>query len=202
MATNRMIAHAVTDEDEDGTPYMGDRGDQKGYELCACKWYDYPWTDVYRLGDETKAKGVADFMERAITNGYVGYDQNRDRRKGFFDAMSGDGVDFCPDHLDYNRGTDCCGLVYTAIYSQYRIPATDAEKDLNDKEIFGIPTTGLINKYLMNDIGNVTKYAVKYAAEDDENDPRIIIDPDFVHSDAGLVRGDILLADGHIAVWI
>lgn len=181
-----MIAHAL--DNESGGNTGGFPGEQRGFELCTCKWYDYSvgggWIAIYRLNDTEKAEGVAQWMEDAVANGYLGYNQNRTRRKEFFDHIAA--YDFDVSKVCDNIATDCGGLVYTAIYSQFRIAATNAETDLLGQTIYGIPTTGLFDAYLMNDIADVVKYT----------------DEAHLMNSGDLKRGDIMLADGHVAVWI
>ena len=185
IITNMLIAHATNDEDEDTTPTDGDYGDQNGYELNACKWYSYPWLAVYRSNDKDnkKAEIIAAFMQKAITNGYFGYNQNRNRRKEFFYALQD--VEFDPDRVNWNLSTDCSGLAYTAIYAAYRIRGSDSYVSTSGS-LDGIAKSGDFDDYLMNIIGDFTKYTSE----------------DYLASADKLLRGDILLADGHVAVWI
>lgn len=184
--THKMIAHAVSNENGDATG--GAYGDQKGFELCACPWYAYPsgWVAVYRANDATKADGIAKFMEKAVSNGHLGYDQTRSVRKAFFDAVVD--KEFAVEHINENHGCDCSSLVYAAVRSQYNVDPTGVEYDNNTppQYLYGIPLARMFNDYLMTDIGGFTLH------NSDE----------YLNSNSMLERGDILLADGHIAVWI
>lgn len=184
MPNYNLIIHASMDENKVGT--MQNIGDQIGHELCTVKWYKYSggWKAVYRPQTPDKREGICQFMIDAIANGFIGYDQNRKRRKAFFDAVQE--LDFKVSELDTHKSTDCCGLVFTAVFSQYKIPASNAEFDLNGLEIFGIPTTGLIDDYFIKDVKDFVKYT----------------DSAHLESASELERGDILLADGHIAIYI
>ena len=197
---HQMIAHAVNNEDDGQTG--GAHGDQRGYELVACKWYKYKegWTDVFRPKSSDKAEGIAQFMEDAVANGCIGYNQNRSRRKEFFDCVVNE-KNLDVTRVDHNHSTDCCGLVYTAVYSQYLIPAVDVGEDKSGNDLFGIPTTDKITKYLMEDVGDFYHYpsdnTSDYAPGWEKLTPEKILDG-WEH----LERGDILLAEGHVAVWI
>ena len=188
MVTHKMLAHALDDENGAGTG--GAHGDQKGYELCCCPWYSYPWIAVYRPVDENgdrdedKANAIALFMERAVTNGFFGYNQNRNRRKEFFDVLAA--VEFFPEYVTENVSTDCSGLVYTAVYSAYHIEGLDSYVTEEGNTLYRIPKTGNMDDYLLNVVGGFTKCD---GAE-------------YLESADNLMRGDILLADGHIAVWV
>jgi hypothetical protein len=56
-------------------------------------------------------------MEDAVLNGYIGYDQNHSRRKGLYDSVATDKINFNVKKMLETKGTDCSGLVYTALRS-------------------------------------------------------------------------------------
>lgn len=70
-----IIAHASIDER--GKIKDGKAGDQTGKEVCRRSWYNKPWGCVIRFKDERMANKVADCMEMAANNIYIGYDQNQ-----------------------------------------------------------------------------------------------------------------------------
>lgn len=69
------IAHASIDER--GKISGGQAGDQTGKEVCIRDWYNKPWGCVIRFKDESMANKLADCMEMAAGNIYIGYDQNQ-----------------------------------------------------------------------------------------------------------------------------
>lgn len=69
------IAHASIDER--GKISGGQAGDQTGKEVCIRDWYNKPWGCVIRFTDEAMANRLADCMEMAAANIYIGYDQNQ-----------------------------------------------------------------------------------------------------------------------------
>ena len=194
-----LIAHAIVDEDEDGTMTGGERGDQMGYELNATKWYSYPWIKVYRPmrevltesgevsleRDKEKAEIMATFMERAVSNGFIGYDQNSRTRWVFFSRCLEN--DFDPRMIDSNVSCDCSSLVFTAVYAAYKV-ARD-ELDWNDMDkpgegpLYGIPKAGLDD------------YVEKLGFEIHE-------ETEFVDSQDNLLRGDLLRGSDHWAMYI
>lgn len=70
-----MIAHASIDER--GKAKGGQAGDQTGREVCIRTWYNKPWGCVIRFKDRGMADRLADCMEWAADNMYIGYDQNQ-----------------------------------------------------------------------------------------------------------------------------
>jgi hypothetical protein len=69
------IAHASIDER--GKISGGQAGDQTGKEVCIRDWYNKPWGCVIRFRDESMANKLADCMEMAAANIYIGYDQSQ-----------------------------------------------------------------------------------------------------------------------------
>ena len=70
-----MIAHASIDER--GKISSGQAGDQTGREVCIRTWYNKPWGFVIRFKDPVMAERLANCMEWAADNMYIGYDQNQ-----------------------------------------------------------------------------------------------------------------------------
>ena len=171
-----LIAHSLSDEDE--TSKGGHPGDQKGYELCAQPFYKNSWTHLYRANDAEKAEQIADFMEKAVSNGYIGYDQSE--RNTLFQAIY---PDFKVEKLTKAVECDCSALVYCALYNAYRVPFKDSAGSIHVA-----PTTAYYADYIEGKLsGNFKK--IKPAEG-------------FITSEANLVRGDIICKDGHVAVWI
>lgn len=70
-----LIAHASIDENN--RIKGGKAGDQTGKEVCVRSWYNKPWQYVIRFTDISMANRLADCMEMAAKNIYIGYDQNQ-----------------------------------------------------------------------------------------------------------------------------
>lgn len=70
-----LIAHASIDENNRARG--GQAGDQTGKEVCIREWYNKPWNVMIRFNDSVMANKVADCMEMAAANIYIGYDQNQ-----------------------------------------------------------------------------------------------------------------------------
>ena len=120
--TKYMFAEASTNEESGLTNTL--LGDQCGYELRARRWYlhDPPWSKVFRFNDPAIAEEIATRMEKSITNGYVGYDQNT-RNTLLYALLNGETKDNSSytiplemiDAVHTNCCTDCSALAYTAI---------------------------------------------------------------------------------------
>lgn len=148
-------------------------GDQLGYELNAVEWIDNSWIGVYRANDEAAREKLADFMERAVLNGYIGYKQAT--RMTLYNALLENG--FNPDEINENVQCDCSSLVYCAIRSIYDVTFNQAP----DRA----PVTSEYDEFLTG-TGLFTKYT----------------GDEYLRTSENLVRGDILLKDGHVAMWI
>lgn len=70
-----IIAHASIDENRHAK--NGQAGDQTKKEVCRRAWYNKGWDYVIRFKDAITANKVADCMEMAADNDYIGYDQNQ-----------------------------------------------------------------------------------------------------------------------------
>lgn len=169
-----LIAHSLADEE--GSAKGGHPGDQTGHELCAQPFFESGWTHLYRANNAEKAEQIADFMEKAVANGYIGYDQSQ--RITLFNAIY---PDFKVEKLTDAVECDCSSLVYCAVYSAYRVPYSNEEANA--------PLVKDYEKYLLT--GELEgKFEKIQPAEG------------FITSEENLVRGDILIKDGHMAVWI
>ena len=175
--THSLIAHATSNEHKKISG--GELGDQSGYELCACTWFDAGWTAVYAAQDPEKLERMAQFAEDAVTNGFFGYSQNRDYRERFIRQCKLH--DFQPDLVNINRVCDCSTLIYGAVFAAYGVKYTT--------DYATPPTTEVFDGYLMNQFPKGT--FVKYEKGDDYD-----LGPD------NLARGYSLFKPGHIAIWI
>ena len=182
MLTHKMLSHALNDEN--AGPTGGAHGDQKGYELCCCPWYSYPWIAVYRPVSGVKGDGMARFMEAAVANGYIGYDQDLELRKETIAWLADH--DYDVSRMNGNHCVDCSALVYAAVLSQYGIGYSG--KGVADT----VPKTWHFDEYLMEIL----------TPADPGGGFEKLTDSSCLDSADSLIRGDILLADGHVAIWI
>lgn len=181
-----LIANANSDEKDE--LYGNCRGDQTGHEINGRPWYDNSWVAVFRHKDLEKAEQVANFMEKCIVNGYIGYSSQRKgdvfERETLFNNMVANG--FKPEELSTHCHCDCASLVYTAVYNAYRV-AFDRATATDNSEPSNLPLVHDFEEYL-NKIG-----ADKFNK---------FTDTTHLNTDNYLDRGDILISSGHVGVWI
>lgn len=129
-----MFAEASTGEDGASG---SESGDQLGVELRTRRWYKYNstpgWAVVFRLDDPALAERTAQFMERIVTNGYVGYDQSG---RGTLETRLKQ-VGYDPSAVHIPCETDCSMTAYEAVKF-----ATGIECPLNYDNTIN-PDTGL-----------------------------------------------------------
>lgn len=161
------IAHASLDEK--GNIKNGKAGDQTGKEVCIRTWYNKPWTYVIRFHDPDMREKVAIAMENAAKNDHIGYDQNQ--RNSLLNAVRRLGYD--PMNATSDVETDCSALVTVACI--YAGIAEDALVKGGN-----CATTSTLRQRLKA-TGEVTIFNSK----------------DYTRDTDKLLRGDILLAEGH-----
>lgn len=178
----KMLCHATVDEE--GNVSGGVSGDQTGFELNMCNWYSRPWIAIYRpLNNEWKDK-IADFMIDAVSNGWLGYSSTRTVRQKFFDKCKEN--NFNVKSINESLGCDCSSLLFTAlntVWDLYDINVTYYDEK-NDKQL-NIP---LARHYpdLLDSSGLFQKFTTV----------------DYLTSPNNLQRGDILVANSHVSVWV
>ena len=167
------IAHAS--HDENGKYKGGNAGDQTGTEVCIRVWYNRPWNYVIRCKDTSMREKIAYAMERACTNVKIGYDQNQ-RNTLLTHARK---VGYDPGKVTTACETDCSALVTLAcIYAGIKE---------NDLYIAGNSATTTTLKTRLIKTGKF----------------EILTDSKYLKSSDYLLRGDILLYEGHhVAVAI
>ena len=161
------IAHASIDER--GSIRGGQAGDQTGKEVCIRSWYNKPWNVVIRFHDPDMREKVAIAMENAAKNNNIGYDQNQ--RNTLLNAVRKYGYD--PKNATAKVETDCSALVTVAC-----IYAGIAEDALVKG---GNCATTSTLKPRLKATGEVTIFTSK----------------DYTRDTDKLLRGDILLSEGH-----
>lgn len=164
-----MISIAHASIDENGKAKGGKAGDQTGKEVCVRTWYSKPWNCVIRFHDPDMREKVAIAMENAAKNTNIGYDQNQ--RNTLLNAVRRLGYD--PKNATSPVETDCSALVTVAC-----IYAGIAEDALVKG---GNCATTSTLKSRLKATGEVTIFTAKEYTRDTEK----------------LLRGDILLAEGH-----
>jgi hypothetical protein len=168
-----LIAHASIDEH--GNIKGGKAGDQTGKEVCVRTWYNKPWGYVIRFTDLKMADRLADCMEMAAENIYIGYDQNqrntllKEARKYNYDVS----------RVRTPCETDCSALVSVAcMYA-------------------GIPESALTLQ------GNCAHTRNLRSMLKNTGEVEIFSTPLYTQRSDRLKRGDILLKEGsHVAVVV
>lgn len=167
-----LIAHASSSEN--GT-VSGTKGDQTGREVCIREWYNKPWNIMIRFTDLKMANKVADCMEMAAKNDFIGYSQ-QNRNTLLNEARK---YNYNVSKVNVPVNTDCSALVSVAcMYAG--IP--ESVLTLNGN----CATTRTI-KQILKSTGEVDIYTTSpYLTKTDR-----------------LKRGDILLREGsHVVVVI
>lgn len=165
------IAHASIDEN--GKTEGGTAGDQRGNEVASRDWYNKPWSCVIRFKDSIKAERLASFMEKAVDNNNIGYDQGQ--RMTLHEELKK--VNFDVSKVSKPCETDCSALVSDGcIYAGVEESALLKWGNLS--------TTHFLRERLQN-TNLVTVFTTK----------------DYTEQTNLLKRGDILLNDSkHVAV--
>jgi hypothetical protein len=161
------IAHASLDES--GKIKNGKAGDQTGKEVCIRSWYNKPWNVVIRFNDTDMREKCARAMENAANNEHIGYDQNQ--RNTLLNAVRR--LDYDPKNVTSDVETDCSALVTVAC-----IYAGIAEQAL---VVNGNCATTRTLKSRLKATGEVEIFTSKDYTQDTDR----------------LLRGDILLSEGH-----
>jgi len=154
--------------DERGKISGGKAGDQTGKEVCIRSYYA-KWDVVIRLKDKAMREKVADCMEMACKNILIGYDQGN--RNSLLNYSRN--VGYNPSKVTVPCETDCSSLVtvcccYAGIREASLVVAGNCA------------TTSTLRKRLQA-TGAVDVFTGK----------------EYTMSDKKLVRGDILVREGH-----
>lgn len=173
----------------------GAPGDHTGAELNAVKYYNYPWEGVYRAKDPEVAEKIASFMEKAVSNGFIGYDYNTKKRHTLFTELSK--IDFNIEEMNVPCSTDCSALIYCAIYAATGVPFTPME---DGNGLQNSPKCSMYDDYVSVDLvpaGFEFEYITDLDFALEVNNPngntKYLKD---------LIRGDILWCGPHVGVWI
>ena len=162
-----MIGHAC--KNENGTFQQGQAGDQTKVEVYIRTWYNRPWNVILRAKKQEVREKIAQAMEMACKNESIGYAQHT-RNTLWNDVKNNH---FNPSKTTKAVNTDCSALV--CVCCAYA----------------GIPT-----HYLQIGNNSLTTRTLKfYLLQSGEFDA--LIDKEYLTSDKYLLRGDILLYEGH-----
>ena len=162
-----MIGHAC--KNENGTYKNGQAGDQTKVEVYIRTWYNRPWNVILRAKDNLVREKIATAMELACKNDKIGYSQAT--RNSLWNNIKS--VKFDPSKTTKEVNTDCSALVcvccaYAGVPIQYL--------QIGNNSL----TTSTLRKYLLQ--------SGMFEA---------ITDKEYLINDKNLLRGDILLYEGH-----
>lgn len=168
-------------KDEKGKYTGGKAGDQTHEEWNIRDWYDRPWSVVLRYPDPEVRNLIAELAEKAANNDHIGYDQWE--RTTFWKQLETSGYD--PANITVDCESDCSAGVAAIVKAVGFLKGIDKLKN--------IPET----MYTGNERKNLKNAGFE-----------AITDPNYLKSDANLVRGDILLyhnsksGSGHTAIYL
>ena len=162
-----MIGHAC--KNEQGTYKNGQVGDQTKVEVYIRTWYNRPWNVILRAKNKNVREKLAQAMEMACKNESIGYAQNT--RNTLWNNIKNN--QFNPSKTTKAVNTDCSALVcvccaYAGVPIQYL--------QISNNSL----TTSTLRKYLLTS-GMFD----------------VLTDSKYLTSDKYLLRGDILLYEGH-----
>lgn len=162
-----MIGHAC--KNENGTYKDGQAGDQTKVEVYIRTWYNRPWNVILRAKDNLVREKIATAMELACKNDKIGYSQLQ--RNTLWNNIKNNNFD--PSKTTKEVNTDCSALVcvccaYAGVPIQYL--------QISNNSL----TTSTLRKYLLQ--------SGMFEA---------ITDKEYLINDKNLLRGDILLYEGH-----
>lgn len=162
-----MIGQAS--KDEKGKYSAGISGDQTKSEVYARTWYNRPWNCIVRAKDSSVRYKIAEAMEKACANDKIGYDQNQ-RNTLLTLARK---VNYDPAKVTTPCETDCSAL--TSVCCMY---------------------AGISENYLYRNGNSCTTSTLRNALLA-SGMFEVLTDSKYRTSDKYLLRGDILLYEGH-----
>ena len=156
--------------DENGKYHGGKAGDQTGSEWVLRSWYNRPWTVILRHPDASIREMIAEMATKAANNDHIGYDQ--DGRYTFWEELRT--VNYDPEKIYRNCEADCSSGVTAIVKGIGQL--------IGDNRLKGIS--------LYTYTGDMKKNFVAggFIAL---NDSKYLTSEDY------LLRGDILLYEGH-----
>jgi len=163
-----MISNSGSDER--GQYSGGKAGDQTGKEWQIRSWYDRPWNYVLRYPSSTVRECIAELAEEAANNDKIGYDQGQ--RTTFWQQLRE--VGYHPKDIKVACEADCSSGVAAIV------KATGY--------LLGIPSLQNVSVDMYT--GSERNMLKKAGFQ-------VLTDPKYLTSDKYLLRGDILLYEGH-----
>lgn len=156
--------------DERGKYTGGKPGDQTGGEWAIINWYNRPWKCVLRHPDAAVREKIAQLSEAAARNNLVGYCQGH--RGTYWQHLKASGYD--PAKITVKCEADCSSGVAANVKAAGYLLGVRALQNVSTDMYTGNQRQALKN----------AGFAV-------------LTDAKYLTSDAYLLRGDILLNDGH-----
>ncbi len=156
--------------DENGRYKGGKAGDQSKTEWYIRKWYNGSWSVVLRHPNAKVRELIARLAEDSANNNYVGYNQNK--RTTFWTQLVKAGYE--PSKINTNCDTDCSAGESAIIKATGYLLGLTELQNVSEKN-----TTSTLKKALTS---------VGFTA---------LTDKKYLTSDKYLLRGDILLREGH-----
>lgn len=155
--------------DENGRYSGGRTGDQTGKEWAIRSWYNRPWKCVLRHPDGNVREKIASLSEKAAKNNNIGYDQGQ--RLTYWDELVK--AKYNPSAIKTKCEADCSSGVMANVKAAGHL--------LGNVKLKDVPVT---STHSMREILRKAGFEV-------------LTDSKYLTSDAYLLRGDILLNDGH-----
>lgn len=166
------IGHASIDENKHAKG--GTAGDQTGKEVCIRDWYKKPWHTVIRANDTNVADRMATCCEFLCRSNIVGYDQNQ-RNTLRSELVK---VHWNPMSLAVPCETDCSAFM--SVCAEYAGVSMYGQYTNGNA-----PTTrNMVEKFYATGMFSVLTYKT------------------YLESDNSLIRGDILVGNGHTAMCL
>lgn len=156
--------------DETGRYSGGRAGDQTGSEWEIRSWYNRPWNYVFRHPEPEVQNLIAELAEEAAKNDLIGYDQNQ--RTTFWQQLQASG--YRPANIKTACESDCSAGVAAIVKAVGYLTGTKALRNVSKDMYTGSERT------ILTAAGFEALTADKY-----------------LNSDRYLLRGDILLCEGH-----
>lgn len=156
--------------DERGKYSGGKAGDQTGGEWAIIPWYNRPWNCVIRFPDANVRERIASNAEKAANNNNIGYDQGE--RWTYWDNLKK--VNYDPAAIKTPCESDCSAGVLSNVKA--------AGYQLNNAALKNVNQNGYTGN--MKDILKAAGATILTASK-------------YLTSDKYLLRGDILLYEGH-----
>lgn len=155
--------------DENGKYSGGRAGDQTGKEWAVIGWYNRPWKCVIRHPDAEVREKIASLSEKAAKNDNIGYDQGQ--RGSYWNGLAKAGYD--PAAIKNKCEADCSSGVMANVKAAGYL--------LNNAKLKEVSIT---STHYMREMLREAGF-------------EILTESRYLASDRYLLRGDILLNDGH-----